>query len=466
LVAVPVWMGDVFERARAHLEADVVYFVEFVEGEAIVHPVAGDPAPFGLDQGVRVEAQRSFAALVAEAQAPVVLGDTAGGAPDGPLPFITTNAPGALVGAPVRLANGQVFGVLVAAFAAPRADLGPAEADVLGFMAGIVVTELGRLRDERHLESELRERIRGVIATEAMRSVFQPIVSITGRRTVGVEALTRFDSEPQRSPTLWFAEAHRVGMGTDLEIAAVRAALRAATELPDHLYLSMNASPVTLVEGAFHEELAALDPSRIVIEITEHAAVTSYRQVSDALAEVRESGVRLAIDDLGSGFAGFSHLTGLQPDVIKLDGSIVRAAPTDAYYHSLLVGMTSFAEGVGASTIGEGVESPDHLRVLMDAGIDAAQGYLFARPGPPASIHAVYPAVIDVDSALEDAGAPPPPPAGPPGPPPRPPVAGAARAGANVLVAGSALFRDSRGLEHAVSELRQLARATQPAQGE
>ncbi len=395
----PSWVGDSLERARERLVADVVYYVEIVDGSAVVRLVAGDGLRFGLYQGLRFQHDATYAQLVADNRALTVIADTADDDVAGSDVSGSRPAPGAFVGAPVRLATGDVFGVLCAAFADARPELTRREADVMAFVGGLVAVELGRLRGMRELREELRTRIQATIADDALRSVYQPIVDLRGGRTVGVEALTRFDIDPPRSPAMWFAEAHRVDLGTELEIAAIRTAARAVDDLPDDVYVSINASPSTLTSPEFAVALEDLDPARLVVEVTEHAAVSSYQQVVESLADLRAAGGRLAIDDLGSGFAGLSHLTGLRPDIIKIDRSVVIQAGSDAGHHSLLVGMVAFAAEADASIVAEGAETPAHLDVLAACGIHTAQGYVFARPGPAGSVRTTYEPSTTTDMA-------------------------------------------------------------------
>src|SRR4051812_32991264 len=164
---------------------------------------------------------------------------------------------------------------------------------------------------------ERTRRVERVIAGEGMSMVFQPIIDLRSGSAVGVEALARFAHEPAR-PHAWFAEAARLGLGTELELAAVRAAVSQLAELPAAATLSVNVAPTTVVDLRLADIIREVPESRLVLELTEHARVADYDQLSAVLARLRDGGVKVAVDDTGAGFAGFEHILRLLPDVIKL----------------------------------------------------------------------------------------------------------------------------------------------------
>jgi EAL domain-containing protein (putative c-di-GMP-specific phosphodiesterase class I) len=120
---------------------------------------------------------------------------------------------------------------------------------------------------------------------------------------------------------------------------------------------------------------------RIVLELSEHDPVLDYRVLLDALAPLRRSGLRLAIDDVGAGFASLRHILLTSPDVIKLDRSIVAGIAADPILRRLVRSLTEFGHGAGAAVVAEGVETRDDALALRDVGVDYGQGWHFARPG-------------------------------------------------------------------------------------
>jgi PAS domain S-box-containing protein len=222
-------------------------------------------------------------------------------------------------------------------------------------------------------------RLEQTLADETITMVFQPIVDLENGQPVGVEALARFGTEPTRPPDVWFAQAASVGFGTDLELLAVRCALR---ELPrfDPLYLSINLSPHMLRVPALYPLLQQAPPGRVVVEITEHTPVEDYAFLRQALARLASLGVRVAVDDAGSGFASLRHILNIQPDIIKLDLDLTRDVDTDPARRALASSLVGFGREIDASIVAEGVETAAELQTLVSLGIRYGQGYHIARP--------------------------------------------------------------------------------------
>jgi EAL domain-containing protein (putative c-di-GMP-specific phosphodiesterase class I) len=247
-------------------------------------------------------------------------------------------------------------------------------------------------KERRRLEAERRARRRRVqraLKSDALHMVFQPIAELATGRVVGVEALARFECEPRRPPNEWFAEAEGAGLGVELELAAVGAALGGLDRLPADAYLSVNISPDAAITEAFHELLADLPGQRVVVELTEHSRVEHYPPLLGALDALRDRGVRVAVDDAGAGYAGLQHILRLHPDIIKLDTDLTRGVDIDPVRRALAASLVTFAHDIGAAIVAEGIETPDELDALRLLGVPWGQGYHLARPGPlpPPSLH-------------------------------------------------------------------------------
>ena len=247
-----------------------------------------------------------------------------------------------------------------------------------------VVTELtGRLEREAGEASrrdELIGRIRAVMERDLLSVVFQPIFDVERGRMVGAEALSRF--EPGRRPEEWFAEAASVGLGVELELWAARVALRHFGSLPAPAYVSVNLSPETVQSAALTEVVPPAAVERTVVEITEHAPVVDYGGLAQALRDFRSGGGRVAIDDAGAGFASLRHIVRLDPNIIKLDGSLTRDIHLDPNRRALAAALISFAHETGMVIVAEGVEHPDELRTLRELGTAQVQGTHLAAPVP------------------------------------------------------------------------------------
>jgi EAL domain-containing protein (putative c-di-GMP-specific phosphodiesterase class I) len=234
---------------------------------------------------------------------------------------------------------------------------------------------------ERHVRLALAaERVREVL--DHLTTVFQPVVDLHERRVVGVEALTRFPSQPPMTVDEWFRAAADAGMSPDLEVAALCTAFDTAGELRHDRFLAVNVSPSVAETPAFLEAVVHnFDPSRLVIEITEHAPVDDYRQLAGALRPLRNAGARLAIDDAGAGFASLRHVLRLSPDFIKLDLSLVHHIDADPVRRALATSLITFAGEVGATIVAEGIETRFELETLVALGVRYGQGFHLGRPG-------------------------------------------------------------------------------------
>jgi EAL domain-containing protein (putative c-di-GMP-specific phosphodiesterase class I) len=246
-----------------------------------------------------------------------------------------------------------------------------------------VIEELASHLERRHLEEreqgQLLERIRRVVY-EGFELAFQPIVDLRESRTIGVEALSRFSGEPTQSPDLWFADAERVGLRAELELAAARAAVARLEHVEEGVFLSLNLSPETL--PSFGDLADEVGPGRLVVEITEHAAIEDYDAVGEHLARLRERGARVAVDDAGAGFASLRHALQLSPDFIKLDVSLTHGIDNDRRRHALAAGLIGFADELGAAVVAEGIETRAELDTLRELGVQFGQGYFLSAPGP------------------------------------------------------------------------------------
>jgi EAL domain-containing protein (putative c-di-GMP-specific phosphodiesterase class I) len=252
-------------------------------------------------------------------------------------------------------------------------------------VTGGVIEELaGLLHARRRSEERSRrreERVRHALDDDRVHAVFQPICTLAGS-TVGAEALARFRGPPARGPVGWFAEAGEVGLLRELELAAVRAALTRLPDLPEHVFLAVNASPSTLCTSAFLGLIAGSDGERLVVEITEHARIDDYDTLREGLGALRDFGVRIAIDDAGAGFASLRHILRLEPEFIKLDRTLIDGIEADRSRQALAAGLISFAEKIDATIVAEGIERQAEVEKLTELGVRYGQGYYFARPGP------------------------------------------------------------------------------------
>ncbi len=227
---------------------------------------------------------------------------------------------------------------------------------------------------------EARERTELLLADASIRVAFQPIVELATKNVIGFEALARFPGDPLISPQRWFAEAAEVGLQLQIEMAAIGAALAHLGDLPADAFISLNVSPLTAGSAELREALATVDGSRVVLEIAENAAAHGYEQVTEAVDALRDAGVRIALDDTGSGTVSFSNLFDVHADIIKIDIDVTRGIASDPMKEAMASALKSLAERSGAMSLAEGIETEEELVLLKGLEVEAGQGYLFGRP--------------------------------------------------------------------------------------
>ena len=229
--------------------------------------------------------------------------------------------------------------------------------------------------------AELRGRLAQLRTDGSLSIALQPIVDLSTKEVIGYEALARFPGDATITPRQWFAEAAELGVLQELNMAAVRAALAELDQLPPDAFISINVSPETAASEELRELLGTAEGSRVVIEITETVAQGGgYEEVSEAVGALRASGIRIALDDAGSGSVSFSSLFEVHADIIKIDIEVTRGIDADPMKQAMASALKSLADRLGAMSLAEGVETDEELELLRQLGVQAGQGYLFGRP--------------------------------------------------------------------------------------
>lgn len=255
----------------------------------------------------------------------------------------------------------------------------------------------------RHLPASLdrkgRKRITAVLGSRMLLTAFQPIRELPAGNVVGFEALARFVSRDGASADTWFREAAAIGLGADLEIAALHSALSAAREIPAHLFVAFNLSPATCtdprVQALLESGQVALD--RIVIELAGRVG-PELDGLIRALGPLRQRGLRLAVDGSGAGAASRDQILQLVPDIIKLDRNFINGLIHPGEAQSLGLDVVELAEQTGAALSAEGIESQAELAAVTQAGLAAGQGYLLGRP----SVHPLDWSAWIIEAAADD----------------------------------------------------------------
>ena len=258
----------------------------------------------------------------------------------------------------------------------------------------LVVADAGA-SDTVRIDDPNADDLRRVLAKGQVTAVFQPIVDLEHGAITAYEALGRIHGS-SASPDRWLELAESLGRRGELEVAFWQAALDAWGERTG-VSLFLNASPDALGDPAM---IALRDrlPAGAVIEVSERWAVTSYLDFAAILRQWADTGVRIAIDDVGAGHANLRHVLELEPDFVKLDRSLVTGLDQHPRRETLVRALQQFASAAGIALIAEGVEEVGEAVVLRRAQVRLAQGYAFARPGPLPPVEPHVPAATAAES--------------------------------------------------------------------
>jgi len=244
----------------------------------------------------------------------------------------------------------------------------------------------------RHL---MERRLRHAIENASLTLHYQPVVGLPSGQITGVEALARWEDPELGSvpPDQFIPVAERSGLIVDLGRWVLGTACEEAARWPTGVSgvpptVAVNVSPVQLAERGFVDDVrnalaaSGLTPCRLILEITETAAITDLPATAARLQELRALGVRLALDDFGAGHSSLTLLRALPVHLVKIDRSFIERVTHDTADAVLVRLVIEAAHSLGRQVCAEGVETPEQAQQIVAMGCDAAQGWLFGRPRP------------------------------------------------------------------------------------
>lgn len=246
---------------------------------------------------------------------------------------------------------------------------------------------------DRETTLALESQLRRAIDDQQLSVVFQPVVAAATLEVTGVETLVRWN-RPGRlsiSPDVFIPVAEKTGLIEPLGVFVLRSACQRAQEWPD-INIAVNISPVQLRNPSFAIqvadilEAAGIEPERLTLELTEGYLIQNPQRARQSIERLKALGVKIALDDFGSGFSSIGYLRQFGFDRIKIDRSMVSDIDESDAARSLLQATAALARSLNIPVTAEGVERESQVRVLLDCGCDELQGYLFAKPMPAAEL--------------------------------------------------------------------------------
>jgi EAL domain-containing protein (putative c-di-GMP-specific phosphodiesterase class I)/CheY-like chemotaxis protein len=222
-------------------------------------------------------------------------------------------------------------------------------------------------------------------ALSSLRIAYQPIVRADDSAVFAYEALMRVDEPMLPHPSAVLVAAERAGRLHDVGRAVRSAVASSAQGVTDGWLFFVNLHPEELLDSVLYASDSPFTrlAARVILEVTERMSLDHIPDAKDRIAELRALGFRLALDDLGAGYAGLTSFTQLEPEFVKLDMSLVRDVHENPTKRKIIRSMVQLCHDMGKQIIAEGVEVVAERDVLLELGCDLLQGHLFAKPGTP-----------------------------------------------------------------------------------
>ena len=386
-----VEIRHLMRAARTNLDLDVAFIGQFVGNERVIRlvDVANDDRLTAFD--TRMESRNTLCKYVVEGALPGIIKDTSSYPLAHSLPAVRDLPVGAQISVPIRLSDGTIYGTFCCFAHLARPDLHDHDLTILRAFADVTAhyIENGLFADE--VEAEKEQRITALLQSAGPDIVYQPVFLLDGMRIAGAEALSRFPDMGSRTVDRWFKDAADVGLQTEMELLAIRNALAGYRPIWEkhQVQLGLNASATTIADERLWHALEGYPRDLIVIELTEHEQVNDYTGLLAAAAGLRAQGTKLAIDDVGAGYASMRHVLTVRPDILKLDVGLTRSINSDDLKAALASSLKHFADRFDCRVVAEGVETREELAMLQELGMQGAQGYLLSRPVPVAALLAL-----------------------------------------------------------------------------
>jgi FOG: EAL domain len=219
-------------------------------------------------------------------------------------------------------------------------------------------------------------------AIKTLWLAFQPIVSLRSRSIFAYEALVRTEQSTLQSPGSLFSAAERLERLPEVGQLVRQLVAGRMCDIPQPVLMFVNLHPLDLIDDDLYLPSAPLSlfATRVVLEINERTSLEGIADLRQRVQKLRSLGYRIAIDDLGAGHAGLGMLANLEPDIAKIDMSLVRQVDQTPTKRSIIRSMASLSSELGIRLVAEGVETPGERDSLLESGCDLLQGFLFGKP--------------------------------------------------------------------------------------
>jgi diguanylate cyclase (GGDEF)-like protein len=244
------------------------------------------------------------------------------------------------------------------------------------------------MEDDAKRLIQIEQALRTAISSAAVDVYFQPIICFSKNRIIGFECLARW-TDPDLGPVapdVFIPVAERRGLMAPLSNVLFGKALSAMAHWPDDMFLAFNLSPSQLVDHSTAASMITqirhynIDPSRIEFEVTETAVMINPVAAARVINDMKSNGVRISLDDFGTGQSSLGRLRQLPFDKLKIDRSFISGLMEDKASKTIIAAILAMCDGLGIDTVAEGIETKAQAARLIEMGCHTGQGYLFGRP--------------------------------------------------------------------------------------
>jgi EAL domain-containing protein (putative c-di-GMP-specific phosphodiesterase class I) len=367
---------------RKHLDMDVAFIGKFVNKERVINVLDAKNEMLSINVGDSDPIDDTYCGKIVGNVLPNIIHNTKENHITSKLPITDKLSIGSYMGVPIKLSTGEIYGTFCCYKQSPDDKLNQQDLSFLNAIADIASELIERNVETEFSHNEMKAKITSVLEQNKINIHYQPIFNLHSNKIIGYESLSRFNTIPYQSPDIWFADASQVNLGEELEILAIKSAIKGIDEFNLDIYIAINTSPAYVLNGAVARVLQGVNLERIILEITEHAPIKSYSDFRKALEPLRKQGLRIAIDDAGSGYSSLQHVLELEADIIKLDITLTQNINSNHRKYLLATALCAFSKSINCSIIAEGVETVEELNALRELGVDSVQGYLLGRPMP------------------------------------------------------------------------------------
>lgn len=375
-------ISSLIRSVRSRLRMEVGFISEFSDDQRIFRFVdCGRDADI-VAQNSCGPLEDSFCEMIADGRLSQLVPDTRSSGEMDMVPEFASIPVASHVSVPVELSDGSTYGTFCVFSRYSMPSLNNRSLTMVRVFADVIASLIEDSRSSQSQAQARREYIMQLLNEDKLMLYAQPVYSLASDQIEGYELLSRVSDDIELSPAEIFLDAERLGLSSLIGMRVLDKAREALAALPAHHYVAINVTPSFLMDVDMTTWFEPADRDRIVLEITEHDAISDYIGLQERLAPLRKAGMRLAIDDAGAGYASFRHILKLGPDVVKLDMSLIRDIDCLPEKQALVAALYSFALNQGYRLIAEGVETEPELKLLKQLSISCGQGFLLSRPQP------------------------------------------------------------------------------------